>query len=422
MLLIAWLLWSTSALAGPRASAQYYETNEVQLTLPSHLSTKELSGLLRERLQQLKFNATYIEDHTGQKIQVGRQAKNGVPYSKLSHALTTGGHVALAHELKGAELDIIVVNKNEEYVPVSIWWNTSDKTFVMKEGEPIKDMFQPVPDALNLVETFGIGPLVGTGRQWTPKALGLLYTALSLLPPEVRAYLKGLPFHREAKPSKNVMKRIQNRSRKFNVLEAIYAEGVRGPSVTVYDSALQLSGRFVGDPIQPRPPSVLTLLHEMGHAFAEFYRQQALREHAQNSDNFEALRTTFNALVDKRNHHVESMANPPTAAQVRTVQQMDQKLNDQQTQLTTLQESLSLAFEHLSNPPAVSPAAEAMLQILGKPGRAPTPYGRTSPEEAFAECFALFYVDPLALKRANKEVYAWFQSGGHFAAQSTTAP
>jgi len=45
--------------------------------------------------------------------------------------------------------------------------------------------------------------------------------------------------------------------------------------------------------------------------------------------------------------------------------------------------------------------------------RGPTPYGRTSTVESFAESFALYHLDPQALARWNGEVYRWFRSGGH---------
>ena len=46
-------------------------------------------------------------------------------------------------------------------------------------------------------------------------------------------------------------------------------------------------------------------------------------------------------------------------------------------------------------------------------GRGPTPYGRTSLTESFAESFALYHLDPKALARWNNEVFRWFESGGH---------
>jgi hypothetical protein len=58
-----------------------------------------------------------------------------------------------------------------------------------------------------------------------------------------------------------------------------------------------------------------------------------------------------------------------------------------------------------------SPVVVAYAKVAdGEP--AVTDYGNDSDHEAFAESFALFHVDPDALKRARPKVYAWFKSGG----------
>ena len=43
----------------------------------------------------------------------------------------------------------------------------------------------------------------------------------------------------------------------------------------------------------------------------------------------------------------------------------------------------------------------------------PTPYGRRSTMESFAEAYALFYLDPKALRRFSRSVFEWFQEGRH---------
>lgn len=58
-----------------------------------------------------------------------------------------------------------------------------------------------------------------------------------------------------------------------------------------------------------------------------------------------------------------------------------------------------------------SPVVVAYVKVQGGEP-APTDYGNESDNEAFAESFALFHVDPDALKRARPKVYAWFKSGG----------
>ena len=42
-----------------------------------------------------------------------------------------------------------------------------------------------------------------------------------------------------------------------------------------------------------------------------------------------------------------------------------------------------------------------------------TEYSETNTEEAFAEAFALYKVDPKGIKKINPELYKWFSKHGH---------
>jgi len=72
----------------------------------------------------------------------------------------------------------------------------------------------------------------------------------------------------------------------------------------------------------------------------------------------------------------------------------------------------SVAHRQTFTPGQATPAAVALQKVLGKTSP-PTLYGRTSVEEAFADCFALFRLDRAALKRAAPRALQWFDSGGH---------
>ena len=52
----------------------------------------------------------------------------------------------------------------------------------------------------------------------------------------------------------------------------------------------------------------------------------------------------------------------------------------------------------------------------------PTPYGRRSTMESFAEAYALFYLDPEALRRFSRSVFDWFREGGHRAGLEDRSP
>lgn len=119
--------------------------------------------------------------------------------------------------------------------------------------------------------------------------------------------------------------------------------------------------RFVGSVKRPRNAALHSLVHEMGHAFEQELARRAFcrakKSRGSRARGWHALGTRW---TDK------------------------------------------------------NPVLDAYLEVLsGAP--APTDYGNTSQRESFAESFALFHVDPDALKRARPEVYQWFDEGKHLA-------
>lgn len=119
--------------------------------------------------------------------------------------------------------------------------------------------------------------------------------------------------------------------------------------------------RFVGDVDDPRDATLHSLIHEVGHAFEQ-----------------ELARRAFCRAQKARGAR---------AAEWQT---------------------LGKGYSNRS------PVLQAYLDVLqGAP--APTDYGKSSPKESFAESFALFHVDPNALRRTRPAVHDWFAGGGHIA-------
>jgi len=133
-----------------------------------------------------------------------------------------------------------------------------------------------------------------------------------------------------------------------------YFWGTRGYKLAVYDRAFSFDSRsFVGRPGKPRPFSSATILHEVGHAIAAWPGRRALERG-----------------------------------------------------------KVSQA-KRLGGPSG--PVLKAYRRKTGGK-RGPTRYGRRTVEESFAESFALYKLDPAALKRWSRDVYAWFEAGGHIEA------
>jgi hypothetical protein len=117
--------------------------------------------------------------------------------------------------------------------------------------------------------------------------------------------------------------------------------------------------RFVGDATAPRNAMLHSITHEVGHAF----------EHAPARERY-----------CRAKHKKGRMRN-------RLIQEGN----------AIYRQSLVLA---------------EYLRVLGD-DPAPTDYGGSSKHESFAEAFALWHMDPEALKRARPAVHAWFAAGGH---------
>jgi len=185
--------------------------------------------------------------------------------------------------------------------------------------------------------------------QWKENERRALAQALSLLSPAELDVVRGLGFERRAKPADGDPDKA-----------ALYAlQGCRG-TISLYSSGVRSDRyRFVGDPTTPRSAVLHSLLHEMGHAFERDAARDAYCAAGRTSG------ARRNELIERGN---------------------------------------ALGRD--------SPMLRAFLAVkAGEPG--PTDYADASPHEAFAESFALFHMDPDALRRALPRVHAWFKDGGH---------
>jgi hypothetical protein len=50
-----------------------------------------------------------------------------------------------------------------------------------------------------------------------------------------------------------------------------------------------------------------------------------------------------------------------------------------------------------------------------------TEYSKDGPDEAFAEAFALYKINPEGLKKSNKKLYDWFAAGGELSGAPVAA-
>lgn len=189
--------------------------------------------------------------------------------------------------------------------------------------------------------------------RWAEEERRALTDSLASLRPEELEVLHTVGFTRQGSPPDRDPTRA-----------ALYEMQGCGARIYLYASGIRSDRfRFVGDASAPRSAVLHSLVHEIGHAF----EQAAARERFCASQRERGARR--NEVVREGNALVDD-----------------------------------------------NPVLREYLRVLdGLP--APTDYGTTSPHESFAESFALFHVDPAALKRTRPAVHAWFARGGHIRAQ-----
>jgi hypothetical protein len=185
--------------------------------------------------------------------------------------------------------------------------------------------------------------------KWEPEERKALALAFELLTDDEMDVVRGLTFERRARSADGDPQKA-----------ALYTlEGCRG-KISLFASGVRSDRyRFVGEPTQPRSAVLHSLVHEMGHAFE-----------------MDQARNTFCAALRAKGD---------------------------------ARDALVARGNDLGDEGAVLRAYQQVL--AGAPG--PTDYGSTSLKESFAESFALFHVDPDALRRVLPRVHAWFASGGH---------
>ncbi len=303
-------------------------------------------------------------------------------------------------KLKGLEVDLYVQTEADGYTPVTaiqeldgrvrIQMGAARKTLLPEGGAP-------TPAALSA--RFGIGAVTADDRQWQPIELYALEQALGLLAPAELATLSSLPFVRKQRAER------ATKSLPPDKVWGLY-EGNAGDDqprrIFLYDTKEKHENSlFIGDPGQAYPIVTMCLLHEMGHALADFARIQAYRTRNQQISQHNELVERWNALLAAdRLQGAERDELKQKLAQIRA------ESDGYEPQF--MQTKRDYDRSH-------GPVHATYRRVRG-PDRGPTEYGRTDIEESFAESFALYKADPAALRRIYPEVHDWFAAGGHLQA------
>ena len=393
------MLWTlalcVTALAEPDRS---YETRNLLLYVDAPISDRATArAAVKAELAPYKIRRVVLLDEDG--------SRQSVRIAQLDLAQSLAVIIAAAFKTRGAEVVLIVEGGDQRLYPVSVWW---EEDMVVAAGPPIGDLIGEVRTPDSLVEDYGIPALIsGRDRDWDRRSAALLGQALDLLSEPELAMLADVPFMRVASASVDTQQLVG--MQEGERLYAAFLVDGEGPRIEVYDVALSPSSRFVGDPWDPKPDALRTLLHEIAHAMA-FSDYRAIATHIVTLiGQHDALRDQTGPHIDEMNALVERYNDRPTKANLRGIRAMEAELADYRTQARALEDEIATAKGRLDEKPTTAAALAFEAVLAGQP--APTWYASRTIEEGFAESYSLFRADPAALKRLLPDVYGWFADG-----------
>ncbi|MCB9678132.1 MAG: hypothetical protein H6737_23730 [Alphaproteobacteria bacterium] len=303
------------------------------------------------------------------------------------------------------EYDLILADRRGKPCPVTLWVEGAND-LVVTQGAPLGP--PPIgPDSGELVRRYGLAGIEERDARFEPRVRGALDAALGMLSPGELAALSDITLVRRGGPTRRT--RVEHPP--GWVSTATYVLEGQQAWIEVYDEAVVDSARFVGPVDRPQHPTVFVLLHEIGHALADARFRRLVREYEtrrlrynQRVADLESALAGFNAQVVAHNA-------APTSRRARELRQVRKLLDAREDGLQADEDALEALSARLDAEEGTMHLSRRFAAETG--GRSPTAYGDRSADEAFAEAFALFHVDPEALKRTLPDAWAWFARGAH---------
>ncbi len=306
----------------------------------------------------------------------------------------------------GGERDLLVRVRGQGIVPVTLLFSPQGD-LVVEQGMALSEVGSKA-SATALREGFSLGRIRGRGRSWKREELGVVKDSLSLLSGKERRAVRGLDFVRA--PAWRGGARHAGRCRRYR----------RGVRMMVYDRAFAGDRYgFFGSVRSPRPASFSTILHEVGHALADWPARQAwdevdrkqrrqkrvYKEYKKAYRSYRAAYSAYRASVPSGRRELIAKREQAMKKRQAEAEALGKRLRSVQDE----QRRLNHRYRRIQRRGPVIRAYRKAL--VGR--RGPTRYGRTSIHESFAESFALYRGDPAALQRILPRVYRWFEQGGH---------
>jgi hypothetical protein len=390
-----------SACASP---VHYYAPNAPALPAVGETHRAQLERDLAERLVASEIEEVELVEASGTRRvrPVEGRASQFEQFPLVALEAVTFG---AAREARGAEFDLLV--RRDDVSPgviVTVRHDLDRRLVVLPGGVPLS-LDERGPASAELSRRFGIGPLEDGDVAWSPRERGALGISLGLLTSSELAYLRGLPFRRDAGVKADT-----------HAGYYVVGEDAEGGLVVLLDRAFELDGTsFVGTPGRAYPSSIAVILHEMAHAIA---RLDLDRLHSI----YERDRLAYNEAIPIANRYVDALneryalANRLDSRQrsrlERDIRTLEKAHRKNKALLRKAKRRLADLERRLERP---SPMEAAYGELPGA-RRGPTPYGSTSVAEGFAEAFSLYHLDPESIRRISPQVHDWFAAGHHLSA------
>ena len=316
----------------------------------------------------------YRRNQEGRIKRVSPSAVTSIPLAALKA-------IAVVHqsELRGGEIDMrIPIAGRSSTVPVSVIMEMSGRV-----------LFEIAKTPRTQVHRNSWTPRYKAGnKNWTAAQRRALRIAINQLNRQELRVLGHITLYRYGSAGKSK--------------GALYLQQNCAAEIRIYDLSFE-SDRwtFSGSAYSPLPASTRTVLHEVGHAIHSRPGRYAFCVYDQNQRALKKRIDKYNAIIERTGGRI------PTSMQA--------KMKSEQRAIADAKSKLDREFNRANAMVIEGPVLKASRRVLGN-DRAPTRYGTTSTRESFAESFALFRADPMALKRLLPKVYRWFENNGHIRA------
>jgi hypothetical protein len=374
---------------GGSIDGSYY--NIARVKLPPLDPSFELSvpAMLRSALQESGVkHFEYLSPNGPQQFDAPFDSESfeGVPLA-VEYAAALGAQSTF----RGAESDLRVHFTDGSAHLVTVWNEGGDLVEASEGAGSLPEVASGAPPAEQIRARYGVGPLEG----WSPSELASLDQALATLDPRELAVISGLPFKRRADAPANTPKPPPGLLPPGSKACGMYhwEDGRRW--IDIFDCAFESeSSGFVGSADRPFRPSVQVIVHEIGHAVAKKPTADLFDRVLQNNADIKVVTDEF-----------KCQARSFPAQEMSRFQKMKAKLE------LIARTKNEWAPELQGRMASESPILRDFDRVRGTIGF--TSYGRWNSDEAFAEAFSLYRVDPDACRRISPEAFAFFASGRH---------